>query len=191
LINIVIPAGMIRMYGGTNIPVGWLACDGSLVSRTTYATLFAAVGVVWGNGDGVNTFALPDLRGRSPLGYVSSAGSGLTGRTFGSVGGEEAHQLSTAELAAHAHGVNQWTFNPGNSMHDPQHVHSYVNPLGGFGAVAGAGQYSPSGAVNTGQSPTGITFDNITSAISIQNNGSNGAHNTLHPFAVCYFLIKT
>ncbi len=56
-------AGMIIPFGGTTAPSGWLACDGSVVSRTTYAPLFAAIGTTWGVGDGSTTFAVPDLRG--------------------------------------------------------------------------------------------------------------------------------
>jgi microcystin-dependent protein len=69
-----LPPGTIMSYGGTPatsadggapvLPLGWLLCDGSPVSRTTYAALFAAVGISFGGGDGVATFNLPDLRGR-------------------------------------------------------------------------------------------------------------------------------
>ena len=69
-------AGIIQMFAGATPPSGWLICDGSAVSRTTYATLFAAIGTTWGTGDGSTTFNLPDLRGRAPIG--AGTGSGLT-----------------------------------------------------------------------------------------------------------------
>ena len=72
--------GIIIAYGGSAAPAGFLLCDGSAVSRTTYADLFAALGTTWGAGDGSTTFNLPDLRGRSALG--AGTGSGLTPRSL-------------------------------------------------------------------------------------------------------------
>jgi microcystin-dependent protein len=189
LINILIPPGIVRMFSGVNIPTGWLICDGSEVSRTTYAALFSAIGTYWGPGDAVNTFNLPDFRGRSPLGYVNSAIAGITSRAFASKGGEENHVLSVAELAYHNH-----TLHDGTHSHTTQqspHHHNYINPTGATGAQPGSGQYSASGATNTGDSTISISIDAAGANISIDPAGSNGAHNTLHPFAVLYFLIKT
>lgn len=56
-------AGIIKQFGNTSAPAGYLACDGSAISRTTYATLFAAISTVWGVGDGSTTFNVPDMRG--------------------------------------------------------------------------------------------------------------------------------
>lgn len=55
--------GFIKPYAGTSIPEGYLYCDGSAISRTAYPELFAAIGTVWGEGDGAETFNIPDLRG--------------------------------------------------------------------------------------------------------------------------------
>lgn len=64
-----LPAGIGPIpYAGSVVPIGWLACDGSAVSRATYAALFAAIGTTWGIGDGATTFNLPDMRGRVPVG---------------------------------------------------------------------------------------------------------------------------
>jgi len=63
LIAAAIPSGIIQPFGGASAPTGYLACDGSAVSRTTYADLFASIGTTWGAGDGSTTFAVPDLRG--------------------------------------------------------------------------------------------------------------------------------
>lgn len=59
------PAGMIVPFAGPqeNIPVGWILCDGSAISRTDYVNLFNAIGTSWGSGDGTSTFNIPDLRG--------------------------------------------------------------------------------------------------------------------------------
>lgn len=59
-----VPPGTILPFAGTTVPTGFLLCNGALVSRTTYATLFAAIGTKWGAGDGKTTFKLPDLRKR-------------------------------------------------------------------------------------------------------------------------------
>ena len=63
-------AGIIQMFGGSTPPAGWLLCDGSYVSKAEYPTLFNAIGYTWGAEDSVPTgyFALPDFRGRAPLG---------------------------------------------------------------------------------------------------------------------------
>lgn len=61
--------GMIVMYGGSSAPTGFLLCDGSAVSRTTYADLFAVTSTSYGVGDGSTTFNLPDLRSSFPIGY--------------------------------------------------------------------------------------------------------------------------
>lgn len=73
------PAGAIVAYGGSTAPDGWLLCDGSLVSRTTYADLFAVLGTAHGAGDGSTTFGLPDLRDRFVRGKGASSAIGNTG----------------------------------------------------------------------------------------------------------------
>jgi microcystin-dependent protein len=68
------PIGSITPYGSNTLPSGWLLCDGSAVSRTTYAELFALLGTTWGIGDNSTTFNVPDLRGASPAGVGTSSG---------------------------------------------------------------------------------------------------------------------
>lgn len=65
-----LPAGVVVPFGGKTAPSGWLRCDGSAVSRTTYAALFAAIGTLYGAGDGSTTFNLPNLTGRVPFGMI-------------------------------------------------------------------------------------------------------------------------
>lgn len=71
--------GMIIMTGSTATPAGWLYCDGSAVSRTTYKALFGAIGTNFGTGDGSTTFNLPDFEGasattqRAPTGVYTGA----------------------------------------------------------------------------------------------------------------------
>lgn len=70
-----LPAGMMTPFAGSVAPTGWLFCDGSAVSRTTYAALFSAIGTLWGAGDGSTTFNLPDMRGRVPAGIDNLGGA--------------------------------------------------------------------------------------------------------------------
>jgi microcystin-dependent protein len=63
-VSSLVPAGVILAFGGATAPTGWLLCEGALVSRTTYANLYAAILNAHGSGDGTTTFALPDYRGR-------------------------------------------------------------------------------------------------------------------------------
>jgi microcystin-dependent protein len=94
------PTGTIFSFGGTSAPNGWLLCDGSAVSRTIYAQLYAAIGSANGSGDGSTTFNIPDLRGRFLRGVAGTAttdpdktiriamnSGGNTGNAVGSVQG--------------------------------------------------------------------------------------------------------
>lgn len=76
-LSAVIPPGTIIHYAGRTVPSGWLICNGANVSRTDYAALFAAIGTIYGTGDGVTTFGLPNLNGRFLEGatYTGSVGT--------------------------------------------------------------------------------------------------------------------
>lgn len=96
-----LPAGIQLPYAGASPPVGWLACDGAAVSRTTYAALFSVCSTTYGAGNGSTTFNLPDKRGRGSIG--SGLGTSLTNRVRGTKLGEEAHALTLAENGPHTH----------------------------------------------------------------------------------------
>jgi len=66
--------GQVVMTGRSSAPTGWLECDGSAVSRATYAALFTAISTTWGTGDGSTTFNIPDMRGYFPRGYDNGRG---------------------------------------------------------------------------------------------------------------------
>lgn len=93
--------GEIRMYAGATAPAGWAFCDGSLLIRADHPALFAVLGETYGAGDGSTTFALPDLKGRAPIG--EGAGSGLTNRKLGDKPGAETVILDVTQLPAHNH----------------------------------------------------------------------------------------
>lgn len=95
----VLPLGSIVMWGGSFFypPNGWLICDGSAVSRTTYAALFALIGTTFGSGDGINTFNLPNCADKYILGVKTGT------YELGTTGGANTHVIITAELPSHTH----------------------------------------------------------------------------------------
>lgn len=109
------PTGSMQMYGGATAPSGFLLCDGSAVSRTTYAALFAVIADTYGAGNGTTTFNVPDMRGRVAVGVGTGTGGGSSGTgapTGGSAltavaragwKGAETHALVSGEMPAHSH----------------------------------------------------------------------------------------
>ncbi len=96
------PAGTLNPFAGISVPSGWLSCDGSAVSRTTYATLFTAISTSFGTGDGSTTFNLPDMRGRLALG----AGTGTFTETFTAASVTVASDIITVSTAAGKQFIN-------------------------------------------------------------------------------------
>lgn len=105
-------SGFGQPYFGSAAPSGWLLCFGQAVSRTTYASLFAAIGTTYGTGNGTTTFNLPDMRGKTIAGLDNMGGTNanvLTNtynpnrNTLGALTGQEAHALTIPELPSHNH----------------------------------------------------------------------------------------
>jgi microcystin-dependent protein len=94
----VTPTGMIAAFGGTTAPTGWQLCDGSAISRSTNAALFAEIGTTFGVGNGTTTFNVPDLRQRFPLGKAAAG----TGSTLGGTGGAIDHTHLLDSSTSHA-----------------------------------------------------------------------------------------
>ena len=92
--NMLVPAGAVMAFAMNGAPTGWLAADGSNVSRTTYSSLFSAIGTTYGSGDGATTFALPDLRGY----FVRGSGTNSDGTAAGTFAAKQAD-----EVGPHAH----------------------------------------------------------------------------------------
>ncbi len=208
----IVPSGTILDFGGPTAPAGWTECDGSAISRTTFASLFAAIGTTWGAGNGTTTFNVPDLRRRTTVGR-GGVGTGILANTIGSTGGEEAHAQTASELAAHNHTVNDPGHN--HTVNDPTHNHtqnshahggtyvfdsgstsgyfiSGVGPVNGFG-VAGSIQTRagmPGATATNIASATGITNNSNTTGISTNSNGSGTAANVIQPSAVVIKIIK-
>lgn len=139
--------GTISTTASSTIPNGWLLCDGTAVSRTTFATLFSVVGVTYGVGDGVTTFNLPDLQGRAILGVGS--GAGLTPRSLGDSGGDETDD--------HNHSISFNTGIPGLNVTVDQNLdgstisvgaNNHTHPLSGSSQLTAASTIPPFLAVN-------------------------------------------
>jgi len=196
----VMPPGLISAFAGLTIPDGWLLCDGTEVSRTVYARLFAAIGTLYGNGNGTTTFDLPLLSGRVVVGYfpeLPELGD------VGDSGGEREHALTTAELAQHTHvqDSHNHTQNTHNHTQSP-HVHvddrqatygvdtlvanttAYVLNRN-QGNLAGPLSKSSVAAVNVTTVAT-----NIAATATNQNAGSNTAHNNMPPYIILNYVIK-
>ena len=124
--------GEIRLFPYNFAPQGWAFCQGQLLPISQNQALFSLLGTTYG-GDGQVTFALPDLRGRVPIG--AGQAPGLSNYVLGQKIGEENHSLTVAEMSAHSHLLNVSTS-----------VGSSDSPQGGFPArnAAAIPQYSPS-----------------------------------------------
>lgn len=94
--------GMIAIFGFNFAPVGWAICAGQLMPISQYSALFSLLGTYYG-GDGINNFALPDLRGRIPLGM--GQGLGLANYVIGEVSGTENTTLTINNMPMHSHPI--------------------------------------------------------------------------------------
>ena len=166
-----IDAGTIVPWAKSSTPTGWLECDGSAVSRTTYADLFTAIGTTYGSGDGSTTFNVPDLRGRTVCGKDNmggsaanrlTSGSTIDGSTLGTAGGAQTHTISTSEMPAHRHGAD--TVDNG----------AVPDTFGGSSANYGV-HWSPNN-----------TADHLWTS-----TGGGGAHANVQPSIVLNYIIKT
>lgn len=167
----VMPPGSVIEYAGTVAPSGWLLCDGSEVSRTTYADLFAAIGTAHGTPSSGSVFKLPDHRNR--------AGRGVgTGTALGATGGADNVTLNTNQMPLHRHTLTD----PGHShaITDPGHTHAITDPGHTHPQNLNSGGNDGSGIGNTFTNTTSVpdfvytgnTFPNFT-GISVQGAGSN------------------
>jgi len=151
--------GEIRMFGGNFPPQNWAFCDGQLMSIAQNDVLFALIGTTYG-GDGVNTFALPDLRGRLPM----HQGSGFI---IGQLGGTETVTVTANQIPAHTHTVAALT--AANAVSPSSAVYGGNTPGHIYTANA------PSAPMNAGMVGIG---------------GGSLPHENMMPYGVVSFIIS-
>ncbi|MEL6718505.1 MAG: tail fiber protein [Bacteroidota bacterium] len=176
--------GEIRMFGGNFAPRSWALCEGQLLAISSNQALFSILGTTYG-GDGRTTFALPDLRGRSPIQH--GTGPGLSTYRLGQRGGVETVTLNSTQIPAHNHTV-ALSGNPklhlGAGLAD--------SDLGNGNAIAA----STSGdTIFTDQAPnagaklsdTSISLEGVTTAVGL--TGGNLSHENRSPYLAVNFII--
>jgi microcystin-dependent protein len=101
-----VPIGSIIFFGGINSPVqNYVPCDGSAYSRVQFSVAFGRVGTTYGPGDGLTTFNVPDVRGRSPVGFGLSDAQGATNWGMGTRRGVESVTLTADQMPSHTHTI--------------------------------------------------------------------------------------
>jgi microcystin-dependent protein len=162
-----VPSGAVSAYAGLSAPTGYLLCDGSAVSRTTYATLFGVIGTTYGTGNGTTTFNLPDLQGRVPVGKGTNTDVSTLGNNDG---------VTVANRRPkHRHTVN-----------DPTHTHSFNGPIG----VINNKNYSGSGFNPFDADAGGFALNAAATGISVGPSGGTDALDS-QPYQVVNYIIKT
>jgi microcystin-dependent protein len=136
--------GQVKCVGFNFAPQGWAFCNGQLLAIAQYQTLYALIGTTYG-GDGQNTFALPNLNGRLPMGM--GAGPGLSQRIIGEVTGSETQTLNIVNLPSHNHAMRgqsgrATTATPGGNYQaaDGSYDASENFPMGATSPTTGGGQ---------------------------------------------------
>lgn len=185
-----VPAGTVLPFAGGVAPAGYVFCDGSAISRTTFSNLFAAIGTTYGVGDGSTTFNVPDLRGRVVAGFDSgnatgrlnsAAAGGIGAAGLGQVGGEQAHADTINELPVHNHAAT-------SIVSDAGHTHQVS------GSVIAAGGFPAVGSFSNGTGSAGTSSLNasgVSVSTTISNAGAGVAHNNVQPTIILNYLIKT
>jgi microcystin-dependent protein len=167
------PVGTVSWYAGLEAPEGWLLCNGSEVGRAEEPELFAVIGTIYGDGDEVTTFNLPDVRGRVLI--ATGAGDGLTERLLGAAVGSEAHTLTEAEMPSHGHGVN-----------DPGHNHSF----GLYGNTGGGPDEYVHHSDPFGGYFGSHTTSTVGTGISLSASGSSQPHPIMQPSLALHCIIR-
>jgi microcystin-dependent protein len=165
---------MITPFAGDAIPAGFLLCDGSAVDRVIYSALFSILGEFYGAGDTVNTFNLPDLRGRLPQGRDSGVSEY---DTMGQVGGEKDITMDADQVPIHRHILR------GESEGDENHSMGTQGPDSSDTNNAG-----PAGVIWPDESDEGVRENVGSDADEIS---PNDPHDNMPPFQIVNYIIQT
>jgi microcystin-dependent protein len=179
-------------FGGTAAPAGWLLCYGQAVSRTTYALLFAVIGIAYGSGDGATTFNLPDLRGRASIGAdnmggsaanrVTQAVSGILATSLGQGGGDQHAQTDTLTADSTA----------SSTVSDPSHLHTInTNILGGSTSSGEITGNSGAAGVAGATQPAYTNISVSTSVSTTVTSSLTGGSQNMPPVQVSNMIIFT
>jgi len=185
------PSGVVLPFAGSTAPEGWLLCNGSAISRTTYSALFTAISTTYGTGDGSTTFTLPDFRGVYPRGAGTNGTAnygGVTGHTpaggsLGSKGGQKTAKNGLTASAASG-SISALSLNNQNSDHvhgtGNAGSHSHFVCYGNFGAddlnlIDGTGQERVQMA-DAPDNDIGVYAD----AVGDHNHGNTGGISANH-----------
>ena len=179
-------AGFIYPLASSIVPEGFLLCDGAEYSRVQYEELFAAIGTIYGVGDGSTTFNVPNLQTRVPVG--AGEGYGL-----GAVGGEATHTLTVNEMPSHGHtrGSMEITgqFISGSDYNVSTDVSDLIKGAFSVTNTAGTSTNASSGdadAVRTIDFKASRTWTGETSSV-----GGSQPHNNMQPYTVVNYIIAT
>ena len=186
----------IRLFAGDFAPKTWSYCNGALLAISTNQALFSLLGTTFG-GNGVQTFALPDLRGRIPVG-VGNGSNGVSSYVLGEVTGMENDTLLMPNLPQHTHPAS---ITPGSgqpsataTLFGVDNAGGQTSPAGNYlGADSGAGAttYASSGTL-TPMNAGSVTLSNVTlAAPSATANIAGGSqpHNNIMPSLVLNYII--
>jgi microcystin-dependent protein len=170
-----VPTGAVLAWAGGSAPTGFLLCDGSAVSRTTYATLFAAISTAHGSGDGATTFNVPDYRGRFLRGVDGATGRDpdAADRTAMASGGNTGDNVGSIQADA--------TAKNGLTVVDPGHEHTFTQYQTGF---TGSGVLTANSTTNN---PNTNEVDVATTGITL----GDGDDETRPLNAYVKYIIKT
>ena len=174
--KIFLPIGSGCDYYGTTLPnENYMWADGSAISRTEYAGLFAVIGTTYGAGDGTNTFNLPDKRTR--VSVMAKSGDD-TFANLGTTGGEKKHILINNELPKLSGSIKLGSYMATNAGG----ASAFISPSGIFGRTT----VSENDRTICAKTDTGRLDNNVLTI----NFGNNGSHNNLQPYLVCNYIIR-